>query len=119
MAAPDNPPHALHVSRAMNGLGMDDPAAAEPHQVRASPESPPTPTDDRGDDDDNGENDRDHTFEEAVDRLVTQWHICIDELRQLQEATPASPIYGLSNLLKAQQQSLDKSLQRKIGRAHV
>ncbi|KAK0738718.1 hypothetical protein B0T18DRAFT_422651 [Schizothecium vesticola] len=119
MATPDNPPHALGgdalaaAAAALNRLGVDDPAVIDSHPVQP-PRS--TPTEVRGDDDDDSgkNNDRDHALDGAVKSLITQWHVCIDELRQLQEATPASsPIHGLSNLLKAQQQTLDKMRQRR------
>jgi len=119
MATPDNPPHALAgdasaaAAAAMNRLRVDHPAVIESHPVQPPPL---TPTEVRGDDDDDsGENDdRDHAFNRAAESLVTQWRVCIDELRQLQEAAPASsPIHGLSNLLKAQQQTLGKMQQRR------
>jgi hypothetical protein len=107
-----NPPRALASNESMNRLRVDDHAIIESNPVQPSQSAP---NEVHGDDDGGGENnDRDNAFDGAVECLVTQWHVCIDELRQLQEATPASsPIHGLSNLLRAQQQTLDKMLQRR------
>lgn len=117
MATPDNPPHALagdaSVIPAMNRLDIDDPAIIESQKVQHSLSTPNEVHRD-GETGSDEDHDSDHELDGAVESLVTQWHACIDELRQLQEATPASsPIHGLPNLLKAQQQTLDKMLHRR------
>lgn len=117
MVAPDNPPHALagdaSVIPALNRLNIDDPAIIESHTTQHSLSTPNELRCDSENESDESD-DRDHELDGAVESLITQWHACIDELRQLQEATPASsPIYGLSNLLKTQQHTLDKMLHRR------
>ncbi|KAK1828763.1 hypothetical protein QBC39DRAFT_358267 [Podospora conica] len=88
-------------------LNIDDPAPQTAHP----PESPPSSSS-TGDSDVDTDSDNDHEHE--FDTLVCQWNVCIHELRRLQEATPASsPIHGLSDLIKAQQQTLDRLLKRK------
>lgn len=117
MATPDNPPQALagdaSAIPAMNRLSIDDPAIIESHMAQHSLSTPNELLRDSETETDE-DDDRDHEHDGAVKSLITQWHACIDELRQLQEATPASsPIHGLANLLKTQQHTLDKMLHRR------